>query len=397
MLTRADLLRTVTLLLPGALLLGCASGAPKGDASTKPKSVPTWTGTASGELTVGAAKVPLRNAYAVVVRPRRAAEDQTRILLTEDPVPLDVLDDLLKKLPAQAVRGVEVVLDAHNAPQTVFFHHEEIPAGLEVREVTKYAPSAAPTGRLAGRLTFKDPGFSFGFDAQFDAPVYRPPRRPRKSDDPSLTPRDKARAEIDDEGLEFTPEGFRKAVLDDDVETVQLFLDAGMPATTGEPKWSILYDAVEKGDARIVKALLAAGADANGKDIGGGPLVMMAAADKEPAVLKALLDAGGNPNAKADMNQTALISAAASGKPENVDVLLAAGANVNARMTTGTTALAMAVYQGQTAIVKRLIAAGADAKRDRKELLRAARKAKNKEIEKALLDAVKTGPKRPKT
>jgi len=56
----------------------------------------------------------------------------------------------------------------------------------------------------------------------------------------------------------------------------------------------------------------------------------------------------------------------------------------------------MAVYQGQTEIVKRLIAAGADAKRDRKELLRAARKAKNKEIEKALLDAVKTGPKRPK-
>ncbi|HEX7616803.1 MAG TPA: ankyrin repeat domain-containing protein [Thermoanaerobaculia bacterium] len=396
MLTRADLLRIVTLLLPGALFLGCASGAPKGDASTKPTSVPTWTGTATGELTVGAAKVPLRNAYAVVVRPRRVAEDQTRILLTEGPVPLEVLDDLLKKLPVQAFRGVEVVLDARNAPQTVFFHHEEIPAGLEVREVTKYAPSAAPAGRLAGRLTFQDPGFSFGFDVQFDAPVYRPPRKARKSDDPSLTPRDKARAEIDDEGLEFTPDGFRRAVLDDDVETVQLFLDAGMSATTGEPKWSILYDAVEKGDAHIVKALLAAGADANGKDIGGGPLVMMAAADKEPAVLKALLDAGGNPNAKAQMNQTALISAAASGKGENVDVLLAAGANVNARMTTGTTALAMAVYQGQTEIVKRLIAAGADAKRDRKELLRAARKAKNKEIEKALLDAVKTGPKRPK-
>ena len=240
---------TVTLLLPGALLFGCASGAPKGAASTRPKPtpVPTWTGTASGELTVGAAKVRLRNAYAVVVRPRRAAEDQTRILLTEDPVPLEVLDDLLKKLPAQAPRGVVVVLDARNAPLTVFFHHEEIPAGLEVREVTKYAPSEAPMGRLAGRLTFKDPGFSFGFDAQFDAPIYRPPRRPRKSDDPSLTPRDRARAEIDDEGLEFTPEGFRKAVLDDDVETVQLFLDAGMSATTGEPKWSILYDAVEQG------------------------------------------------------------------------------------------------------------------------------------------------------
>ena len=65
-------------------------------------------------------------------------------------------------------------------------------------------------------------------------------------------------------------------------------------------------------------------------------------------------------------------------------------------MTTGTTALAMAVYQGQAEIVKRLIAAGADVKRDGKELLQAARKAKNREIEKALLDAGKTGPKRPK-
>jgi hypothetical protein len=69
---------------------------------------------------------------------------------------------------------------------------------------------------------------------------------------------------------------------------------------------------------------------------------------------------------------------------------------VNARMTTGTTALAMAVYQGQAEIVKRLIVAGADVKRDQKELLKAARKAKNKEIEKSLLDAVKTGPKRPR-
>jgi ankyrin repeat protein len=63
-------------------------------------------------------------------------------------------------------------------------------------------------------------------------------------------------------------------------------------------------------------------------------------------------------------------------------------------MSSGTTALEMAVGLGHVSIVETLIAAGADVARDRRALLESARRSKNKEIEKLILDAGKTVPKK---
>lgn len=383
------------LLLAAALLAGCASpGGPEPGTTPKPKTAPTWSGTAKGSIVVSGTPTPLSFAYAVVVRPRKATGDQTHVVLSEKPIPLEVLDDLIHALPRSGVNSLQVALDAGGVPLSTFFHHESLPTGLEVRKVARYASTAAPAGRVAGKLTFDDPDFSWSFSVEFDAPVYRPVRPPSRADDPSLSPQERARVLLDEQHLEPTYDGLRHAVLDADADLVSLYLDAGVPATSGEPKRGILDEAVDSGNVEVVKLLLEKGANANGKDYGGWPLVMKAAADKETPLLSALLDAGADPNAKAAENQTALISASIGGKLGNVELLLKRGAKVNARMSSGTTALEMAVGLGHVSIVKTLIAAGADVARDRRALLESARRSKNKEIEKMILDASKAVPKK---
>lgn len=347
----------------------------------------TWTGTANGEMTAQRTKTPLRHAYAVVVRPRKAAADETRVVLSEEPVPLEVLEELLKRLPSFDFRGVEVVLDAGGAASAVFFHHDELPAGLEVREVAKLVPAAAQSGRLAGRVVFDDPGFSFGFDATFDAPLFRPAAKPTRTTDLDLPSEEQAKATLEEQGLELTESAFDRVVSDGDIDAVKLFLVAGMPATTGEPGGSVLESAVEGGHAEVVRVLLAAGADPNGVGYAGRPLLIAAAEGQGADVVRALLAGGADVTRKGAGNATALHAAAEAGKRDSVELLLAAGAKVTARTTYGWTALHSAVRRGDLPMVRSLIAAGADVPRDRKELLEYARSAKSPDVEKAIREA----------
>lgn len=374
-----------------ALLVAFAAAAPGAEAKAPPAAKPsTWTGTAGGGMTAQRTKTPLNHAYAVVVRPRKAAADETRLVLSEEPVPLEVLEELLKRLPSFRFRGVEVVLDAGGGVSAVFFHHDELPAGLEVREVAKLEAAAAEPGRLAGRVVFDDPGFSFGFDATFDAPLFRPAAKPSRAADPGLPPAEQAKAALEEQGLELTPGAFDRAVGEGDVEAVKLFLAAGMPATTGEPGGSVLESAVEGGHAEVVRVLLAAGADPNGGGYTGTPLLAVAADRQGADVVRALLQGGADVTRKGAGNATALHAAAGAGRLDSVEVLLAAGAKVTARTTTGWTALHWAVQRGDLPMVKKLIAAGADVSRDRKELLEYARSAKSPEVEKAIREAPAT-------
>lgn len=350
----------------------------------------TWTGTAKGEMTAQRTRTPLNHAYAVVVRPRKAAANETRLVLSEVPVPLEVLEELLKRLPSFGFRGVEVVLGDGGGASAVFFHHEELPAGLEVREVAKLVPAAAGPGRLAGRVVFDDPGFSFGFDATFDAPLFRPAARPSRAADPGLPPEAQAKAALEEQGLELTAGAFDKVVGEGDVEAVRLFLAAGMPASTGEPGRSVLESAVEGGHADVVRALLAAGADPNGVGYSGTPLLAVASDGQGPDVVRALVVGGADVTRKGAGNATALHAAAGAGRLDNVEVLLAAGAKVTARTTMGWTALHSAVQREDLPMIRRLIAAGADVPRDRKELLELARSAKSPEVEKTIREAPAT-------
>ena len=68
-----------------------------------------------------------------------------------------------------------------------------------------------------------------------------------------------------------------------------------------------------------------------------GVPIILASAERYPAIVKALLDAGANPDQLSDIKSTALMSAASYGYTDIAKILLEAGANPHYRMPGGLT------------------------------------------------------------
>lgn len=114
------------------------------------------------------------------------------------------------------------------------------------------------------------------------------------------------------------------------------------------------------GNAAIVDALLAAGADPNLALPGGETPLMTAARTGKLAAVQALLTRGADVNSKLPGGQTALMWSAAEGHTAVVDALLAAKANVQASVDTGLNALLFAVRAGHLDTVRALLKSGMD-------------------------------------
>jgi len=118
-----------------------------------------------------------------------------------------------------------------------------------------------------------------------------------------------------------------------DAELVQALVAAGANAraTTQFGSYSPLHLAAERGSAAIVKALIDAGAPVDARtNTGATPLMFAAAAGDIPAIT-ALVDKGAAVNAQeSDRLQTPLIFAAAAGRVDAVKLLIARGADTNA-------------------------------------------------------------------
>jgi uncharacterized protein len=91
---------------------------------------------------------------------------------------------------------------------------------------------------------------------------------------------------------------------------------------SGPNGWTPLLHAVHKNQLSSVRALLAAGADVNGRGDNGLTPLMLAAAQGEAAIAQELLAAGANPRFHGPLRWTALEQAVANGHPEVIDVLL---------------------------------------------------------------------------
>ena len=120
-------------------------------------------------------------------------------------------------------------------------------------------------------------------------------------------------------------------------------------------------DAAGKGDVPSIQALLARGADVNGR--GGyrnGTALMEAAVYGKDEVVKLLLAKGADLNARDKGGVTALIYAAAAPYEPTVKLLLDGGADVNIRDSFGGTALTASVERNDAVIARMLIAKGAD-------------------------------------
>jgi ankyrin repeat protein len=130
-----------------------------------------------------------------------------------------------------------------------------------------------------------------------------------------------------------------------------------------------LIGAAREGDMVSLRAAISAHANPSYRDDSGDTALMGAAATCHPDAVRALIAAGAEVDGRSsDSNplgdkSTALMGAAGSdqdGCPEAVKALLAAGAGVNAQTTGGETALDAAALEGNLATAQLLIAAGAD-------------------------------------
>ena len=124
---------------------------------------------------------------------------------------------------------------------------------------------------------------------------------------------------------------------------LQRLLAAG--AKTGVTT-ALIY-AAAKGNNPMVRLLLAAGANVNGRENINGPTALIRASKRSSynrgnAVVETLIKSGGNVNVRDTNGWTALIHAAWNRRVDAVRMLLAAGADVHAKDDTGRTALTMA-------------------------------------------------------
>ncbi|MGF1625156.1 MAG: ankyrin repeat domain-containing protein [Alphaproteobacteria bacterium] len=132
-------------------------------------------------------------------------------------------------------------------------------------------------------------------------------------------------------------------------------VSAQQPLIGGDP----LVSAVLARDAGRAKALLLAGSQPQGRDLGRRPLTVIAVSNNDVAMLTLLLDYGANANETDGTGNSPLSQASALGNIDAVDRLIAAGAQVNWANQQGMTPLMRAAQAGAVGVIRRLLDAGA--------------------------------------
>jgi len=134
--------------------------------------------------------------------------------------------------------------------------------------------------------------------------------------------------------------------------------------------WTLLHRAAEKGNARLVAALIEGGADANEKTDNGSTPLLVAVSRRQAEVAEKLLDfpsvAGGMNEFHSqtdDKQRNAFQLAIEKGQASVVAKMLKLGVNINAADADGITPLVHAIEQGNVPLVKTLVAHGADLNR----------------------------------
>ena len=121
-----------------------------------------------------------------------------------------------------------------------------------------------------------------------------------------------------------------------------------------------LINAVKKGDTKAVDSYLAEGADPNARDLLGGGLALIIAAQQDHLkVAESLLAGGAEIDATYKNGGTALMYAAHANHPDIVRLLVSKGADINLKNSNGNTALYYADKFNYSEIIQILREAGA--------------------------------------
>ena len=149
---------------------------------------------------------------------------------------------------------------------------------------------------------------------------------------------------------------FQKAVRINDIDTIdQLASTADNIDVRGTNGKTALMIAAKNGNARLVKKLLEAGADARAVNINGGTPIMFAAIDGDIKTIEILIQAGSEVSTRGSNGWSALMVAAGKGHVEATRLLINAGADVNTVDIYLWTPLHRAAYENRIKVVEVLL------------------------------------------
>jgi ankyrin repeat protein len=175
-------------------------------------------------------------------------------------------------------------------------------------------------------------------------------------------PAAKAKQELARRGLEISETAFLEQVKTGDLETVKLYLSAGMSPDAADRGYTALLEAARRGHEEIALELLEAGAQVDARDPYGVTALMFSFITGSGDAATALMEKGTDVNALDVDGRTALIEALTTENDiptEVIRTLVRKGADVNVRIAGGITPLMIAVSY-DPAIVRMLVEAGAD-------------------------------------
>ena len=121
-----------------------------------------------------------------------------------------------------------------------------------------------------------------------------------------------------------------------------------------------LIQAVRNQDLAAARALVAAGADVNLRQLDGATALHWAVHWEDLEATELLISAGANVDTANDLRVTPLLMACTSGNAVIVETLLEAGANPRDALSSGETALMLASRAGTVKAVEALLTRGAD-------------------------------------
>lgn len=186
-----------------------------------------------------------------------------------------------------------------------------------------------------------------------------------------------AREKLAKDGIAFTPEAFLQTVSDGDAKHTALFLEAGIDPSVKSPSGrTALWIATESRQLEVLKALLAGGVAPNEQNAPraeyGKSIVFEAVDSGDAAFVRALVDAGADAKTANDYGVPPLAEAARTGNLEMCQILLEAGADPNAA-PAGFPLLYGPVNENHLEVVQLLLAAGARLGEHKQSLIDAAK------------------------